>query len=519
MLASECPSDPPGVPPTQPNNMPTRKEPLRLTRTPQRLLLDPKRVITRLFHPSDGADTNGQTSRVEAILDRVLAVSEKDVPAMLERLLRDFSPRHRNLEQVLDDHCRVVSQRSDRDEPWSRERRVLIGADFTHEYSIEGAALFNPSIVQAPDQSGLPPRTLRFIMSVRAVGEGHISSIGFRSGVIEPDGGIVFDSTSPFVFTGTRTPNPAYIKQLFAAKLREVGVDNEVSQWVLARVPDPFNIEELNTACALSRILRIPAVMRRETLEVLHWLATSNYDVTFQPDSSVSERVIFPESPNDSRGMEDARFVRFVEDDGSVAYYATYTAYDGHDILPQLIETPDFLRFQVRTLNGACVQNKGMALFPRRIGERFAMLSRHDGESLYFMTSNNVRFWNESEELRIPCHPWEFVQIGNCGSPIETKEGWLVLTHGVGPMRRYAIGAILLDLEDPRRIIGQLAEPLLTPAPDEREGYVPNVVYTCGGIVHEGQLILPYGFSDVGIAIATTPVDDLVSRLRDGFGG
>jgi predicted GH43/DUF377 family glycosyl hydrolase len=275
-------------------------------------------------------------------------------------------------------------------------------------------------------------------------------------------------------------------------------------------------MEELEAACASARTQRIPAVMRRDTLEVIHWLATSNYDVTFQPESSVSERVIFPESPNDSRGMEDARFVRFVEDDGSVAYYATYTAYDGHDILPQLIETPDFLRFQVRTLNGACVQNKGMALFPRRIGERFAMLSRHDGESLYFMTSNNVRFWNESEELRIPCHPWEFVQIGNCGSPIETKEGWLVLTHGVGPMRRYAIGAILLDLEDPQRIIGQLAEPLLVPAADEREGYVPNVVYTCGGIVHEGQLILPYGFSDVGIAIATTPVDDLVSRLRDG---
>ena len=496
--------------------MPTRKEPLRLTRTPQRFLPDPKRVITRLFHPSDGANANGESSRVKAILDRVLAIPEEDVPAMLEGLLREFSSRHRDFERVLDDHCRVVSHHLDRDKPWSRERRLLIGAYFTHEYSIEGAALFNPSIVPAPDQSGLPPGALRFIMSVRAVGEGHISSIGFRSGVIEPDGGIVFDSTSPFAFTGTRTPNPAYVKELFAAKLREVGVDNEVSQWVLARVSDRFNMEELDAACASSRTQRIPAVMRRETLEVIHWLATSNYDVTFQPESSVSERVIFPESPNDSRGMEDARFVRFVEDDGSVSYYATYTAYDGHDILPQLIETPDFLHFQVRTLNGACVQNKGMALFPRRIGGRFAMLSRHDGESLYFMTSNNVRFWNEAEELRIPCHPWEFIQIGNCGSPIETEAGWLVLTHGVGPMRRYAIGAILLDLEDPQRIIGQLAEPLLVPAPDEREGYVPNVVYTCGGIVHEGQLILPYGFSDVGIAIATTPIDELVSRLRDG---
>ena len=499
--------------------MPTRKEPLRLARTPQRFLPDPKRVITRLFHPSDGANANGESSRIKAILDRVLAIPEENVPAMLEEIRREFSSRHRDLESVLDDHYRVVSHHIDRDKPWSRERRLLIGAYFTHEYSIEGAALCNPSIVSAPDQSGLPPGALRFVMSTRAVGEGHISSIGFRSGVIGPDGRMVFDSTGPFAFTGARTPNPAYVKQLFASKLREVGVDNEISERVLARLPDRFNMEQLDAACASSRTQKIAAVMRRETLDVIHWLATSNYDVTFQPDSSISERVIFPEGPNESRGMEDARFVRFVEDDGSVSYYATYTAYDGHDILPQLIVTRDFLHFRVRTLNGACVQNKGMALFPRRIGGRFAMLSRHDGESLYFMTSDKVRFWNVAEELRIPYHPWEFVQIGNCGSPIETEAGWLVLTHGVGPMRRDAIGAMLLDLEDPQRIIGQLAEPLLDPAADEREGYVPNVVYTCGGIVHNGQLILPYGFSDVGIAIATTPIDDLVSRLRDGFAG
>jgi predicted GH43/DUF377 family glycosyl hydrolase len=256
--------------------------------------------------------------------------------------------------------------------------------------------------------------------------------------------------------------------------------------------------------------------MRRETLDVIHWLATSNYDVIFRPESSISERVIFPESPNESRGMEDARFVRFVEDDGSVTYYATYTAYDGHDILPQLIETPDFLHFEVRTLNGDYAQNKGMALFPRRVDGRFAMLSRHDGESLYFLTSDNVRFWNEAQELRIPFHPWQFVQIGNCGSPIETEAGWLVLTHGVGPMRRYAIGAILLDLHDPQRVIGQFEQPMLTPAPNEREGYVPNVVYTCGGLVHAGQLILPYGFSDMGLGIAKVPIDDLLAKLEDG---
>jgi predicted GH43/DUF377 family glycosyl hydrolase len=490
-----------------------------LTRTSHRFHPDPRRVITRLFHPSNGEDGSSEPSRVKAILDRVLAIPEEEVPGLLNEVLRDFSFRHRDLESVLDDHQRVVSHHLDRGKPWSRERCLLIGAYFTHEYSIEAAALCNPSIVSAPDQSGLPAGALRFVMSTREVGEGHISSIGFRTGVIGTQGGMAFDATSPFAFTGERTPNPAYVKTLFAAKLREVGVDNEVSRWVLARVSDPFNMEQLDAACASTDTLRIPTVMRRETLEVIHWLATSNYDVVFKPDSLISERVIFPESPNESRGMEDARFVRFVEDDGSVTYYATYTAYDGHDILPQLIETPDFLRFGVRTLNGDYVQNKGMALFPRRVDGKFAMLSRHDGESLYFMTSNNVRFWNEAEELRIPHHPWEFIQIGNCGSPIETDAGWLVLTHGVGPMRRYAIGAILLDLEEPRRIVGQLADPLLFPAPNEREGYVPNVVYTCGGIVHDGRLILPYGFSDTGIAIGTTPLDDLLSRLRDGSAG
>ena len=492
---------------------------MHLTRTPQRLLFDPKRVIARPFHPSDGADPDDPSSRVKAILDRVLAIPDEDVPAMLDGVLREFSPRHRDFERVLDDNFCLVSNHIKSDRPLSREHRLLIGAYFTHEYSIEGAALFNPSIVPAPDQSGLPQGALRFIMSVRAVGEGHISSIGFRSGVIEPDGGIIFDLMSPFASTGTRIPNQSYHKDLFEAKLREVGVDNEVSQWVLARVSDRFSTKELEEACASSKSQQIHTVMRRETIEVIHWLATSNYNVTFQPGSSLSERVIFPESPNESRGMEDARFVRFVEDDGSVSYYATYTAYDGHDILPQLIQTPDFLHIQIRTLNGCCVQNKGMALFPRRIGGRFAMLSRYDGESLYFMTSDNVRFWNEAEELCIPWHRWEYVQIGNCGSPIETEAGWLVLTHGVGPMRRYSIGALLLDLEDPRRIIGQLVEPLLAPAPDEREGYVPNVVYTCGGIVHNGQLILPYGFSDVGIAIATTPIDDLIALLRDRSAG
>ncbi len=486
---------------------------MNVTRTSHRLLPNPKRVIAKTFIPGGGTIVNG-LSGVKAILDRILAIPEQDVSALLKGLLRDFSPRHRDFTGLLENHFRLVSHELDGEESLSRERRLLIGAYFTHEYSIEAAALCNPSVVPAPDQSGLTPGTLRFIMSLRAIGEGHISSIEFRSGVIESTGRITLDSTSAFAFTGQRMPNPSYRKELFQAKLRDVGVDNEVSQWVLARLADLFSMDELMEAISSIKAHNITAPLRRDTIDVLHWLASSNYDVVFPSDSSVSERVLFPDSPNESRGMEDARFVRFVEDDGSVSYYATYTANDGHGILPQLIETPDFLHFQVRTLNGACVQNKGMALFPRRIGGKFAMLSRQNGQSLHFMTSEDVRFWNDVEEFRAPRHPWELVQIGNCGSPIETEAGWLVLTHGVGPLRRYAIGVILLDLEDPRRVIGQLAQPLLVPAPDEREGYVPNVVYTCGGLVHNRQVIIPYGFSDVGVDIVTLPLDDLVSRLR-----
>ncbi len=486
---------------------------MNVTRTSHRLLPDPKRVIAKAFIPGGGATVNG-LSGVKAILDRILAIPEQDVSALLESVLRDFSPRHRNFKGLLENHFRLVAHELDGEDSLSRERRLLIGAYFTHEYSIEAAALCNPSVVMAPDQSGLATGTLRFIMSLRAIGEGHISSIEFRSGVIESTGRITLDSTSAFAFTGQRMPNPSYRKELFQAKLRDVGVDNEVSQWVLARLADLFSMDELMEAISSTKAHDITAPLRRDTIDVLHWLASSNYDVVLPPDSSISERVLFPDSPNESRGMEDARFVRFVEEDGSVSYFATYTAYDGHGILPQLIETPDFLHFQVRTLNGACVQNKGMAMFPRRIGGKFAMLSRQNGQSLHYMTSEDVRFWNDAEEFRVPCHPWELVQIGNCGSPMETEAGWLVLTHGVGPLRRYAIGAMLLDLDDPRRVIGQLVQPLLVPAPDEREGYVPNVVYTCGGLVHNRQLIIPYGFSDVGVDIVTLPLDDLVSRLR-----
>jgi predicted GH43/DUF377 family glycosyl hydrolase len=245
----------------------------------------------------------------------------------------------------------------------------------------------------------------------------------------------------------------------------------------------------------------------------MHWLAESNYEIHFAPSSKMSERIIFPVSPNESNGIEDARFVRFVEDDGSIMYYATYTAYNGRVILPQLIETVDFLNFRALTLNGQAVQNKGMALFPRRIDGRYVMLTRQDDENLYLAFSDNPHFWGDSQLLEEPQQPWEFVKLGNCGSPIETEAGWLVLTHGVGPMRKYCIGATLLDLDDPARIIGRLTEPLLRPEGNEREGYVPNVVYSCGSLIHNGQLILPYGISDTASSIVRIELSELLTAL------
>ena len=491
---------------------------LRVTRTQHRLLPDPQRVILRPYLPGEVGPVEGR-SRVELVLDRILALPEEEIPAVWERIRAAFSSRHRDFESVLADHFRLVSHRLERTERLSPERERLIGAYFTHEYSIEGASLCNPSLVPAQDQSELPGGALRFIMSLRAVGEGHLSSIEFRSGVIESDGKILFEPTSPFVSSGRREANPSYSKAVFALKLEDLGVWNEVSQSILDSLQERFSLEELSSAVASVQSPQISRAMSHETLARIHWLATSNYEVTFSADSPISERVIFPASPTESHGMEDARFVRFVEDDGSDRYYATYTAFDGQKILPQLIETADFVEFRVLTLNGARAHNKGMALFPRRIRGRFAMLSRHDNENIHFLTSDDIHLWNHGDPLQAPSNAWEFIQIGNCGSPIETEAGWLVLTHGVGPMRRYTIGAMLLDRDDPRRVIGRLAEPLLEPEWDERDGYVPNVVYTCGAIVHNGRLILPYGFSDTGTGIATIPLDELLSRLESGSAG
>ena len=390
--------------------------------------------------------------------------------------------------------------------------QLLIGAYFTQEYSLESAALFNPSMVWHPDQGGVPAGSQRFILSLRATGEGHISSLCFRSGIVDAHGQIVVDRPTGFVTAPQVVPNSEYDKALFLRKLSELGIANGLveqpsSRWATAsrsRSSTPTSAPR----CASTR----PAAANgtRSPRPSSPW-PRSNYEIQCEPEGDISERIIFPYSPTEINGIEDARFVQFTDDDGSIRYYATYTAFDGNVVFPQLIETADFLRFKINTLNGPEVRNKGMALFPRKINGHYAMLSRQDGENIFLMYSDMLHFWYTKQLLVKPTYPWEFVQLGNCGSPIETEAGWLVLTHGVGPMRKYSIGAFLLDLDDPARVIGRLKEPLLTADENERDGYVPNVVYSCGGQIHNGQLIIPYAMSDYASTFATVPVDQLLA--------
>ena len=485
---------------------------VEITRTRHRLLPDARRVLAKPYLPGDEALLPGP-SRAHALIARILAIPEARVGALNTEILQRFGERHHNFRQTLERQFQTVSHYIADVTKLSPEHRLLIGAYFTHEFAVEAAALFNPSIVLAPDQSGLARGSKRFVMSLRAVGEGHLSSIEFRSGVLDADGGMIIDPAGTRLVGGRRT-SPAYFdKSRFSTKLLELGAINDLSSSVLSRLGDKFTIEELEASLIALEAHGPPPAIWFETVKIIRVLASSNYVTTFPADSDLSERVIFPAGPNETRGMEDARFVRFIAGDGGIKYYATYTAYDGFSILPQLIETEDFVRFTISTLNGEAAQNKGMALFPRQIDGKYVMLSRKDRENLHLSISDDVHHWNEVTALHRPTHPWELMHIGNCGSPIETEAGWLVLTHGVGPMRRYAIGAMLLDLHDPQRVLGHLPTPLIEPDENEREGYVPNVVYTCGAIVHGKRLIVPYGFSDYGVAVAQLELADLLEAL------
>jgi predicted GH43/DUF377 family glycosyl hydrolase len=481
---------------------------MNVTRTGIVLRSNASRVLFRPFNIF-GSD------RQLRLFARVLAVPESEVAAMLKQVLEEFGARHQKVRDYFLKRFSSVQDLVPTDRPLSDDRKLLIGAYFTHEYSLEAAALFNPSIVPHPDQTGLPGGTLRFVLSLRATGEGHISSITFRTGTVTGSGEVTVDAPTRFVTSPDHIPPVAYDKNIFWRKMHELGLADTVAERIFRDLEEHFTVEQLTEEIAY---LRHHAQHRNiefeRTSSRLLNLAKSNYEFFYTDDQPLTERVIFPGSPNESNGIEDARFVRFIDDDGSATYIATYTAYDGRVTIPQLLETRDFLHFKISTLNGREVQGKGMALFPRKVNGHFAMISRQDGENLYLMYSDDLHFWHNRLPLAKPTYAWEFVQIGNCGPPIETEAGWLVLSHGVGPMRKYSIGAYLLDLDDPKQVIGRLPHPLLSPDETEREGYVPNVVYSCGALVHNGILILPYAMSDSASSFATIPLADVLAAMR-----
>lgn len=476
---------------------------------------DQSRVLLRPFNPGD-------EGRVERIIHRVLSIPDSQVSVVLETLTKNFSERHQHIHRSFQQRFEEVCGNRDSTRKLSEQRRLLIGACFLAEYSLESAALFNPSIVPHRDQQGVPNGSLRFILSLRATGEGHISSITFRTGVIHANGDIEIEPPKEFLTEARQVLSSIYEKDLFRRKLDELGLNCGFSKRVTDRLNQSFEIDELNSCIheELQQEHRADGVLHEDhnVANGIRSLAQSNYEVQFEHEQDLSQRILFPATPSQSNGIEDARFVQFQNDDESHIYYATFTAFDGRIVMPELVETTDFLRFRFSTLNGPAAQNKGMAMFPRKVNGRYAMLARHDNESIYLSYSDNIHFWNESKVLLKPEFVWELIQIGNCGSPIETEAGWLVLSHGVGPMRKYCIGAFLLDLDDPSKVIGRLKEPLMEPNESERKGYVPNVVYTCGAIVHNETLIIPYGLADHATGFATIPVNEVLAAMQTEVG-
>jgi predicted GH43/DUF377 family glycosyl hydrolase len=475
------------------------------TRDPQRIAADPARVITRLFVPGqEGFEL--QESRAGVVLRRILALSDDDVESSLDDVIIRFDGRHRDLVGTFRRHARELADRLNPDIHLTDARILLLGATFTSEYAIEGAALCNPSIVAHPDQTDTAAGSLRFVMSVRGIGEGHRSSIGFRTGVVDAEGRATIDEPSRFAATG-RVSGASLDAAVFRGELGRIGNAGEAANYVFDGLGDRFTRSDLDARLDNLRAHLSTRGHGERTVALIRAIAARSYAVEFPSEVSVSERVLWPSMEAEQAGIEDARFVRFVDDDGSVTYYATYTAYSGSHISQQLLKTKDFQSFTSGPLVGKAAANKGLALFPRRIRGRYAAMSRSDRETNTVAFADHLAVWTSASE------PWEALQLGNCGPPIETDAGWLVLTHGVGPMRTYSIGAILLHLDDPTRVLGRLRRPLLSPIQDEQNGYVPNVVYSCGALVHADTLVIPYGIADRGIGIATVPLPQLLATM------
>jgi len=471
---------------------------------------DPARVLARLFLP--GEQPHLAHSRAREVVARVMVLDDAEVERLVAELLSVFASRHPAYEQLLVSHASVVASHVDAGPPLSRARRLLLGAAFTAEYAVEGAAVCNPSAVLHPDQDGLDAGQARVAVSVRGIGEGHVSSIGFRPAIVGPGEQWTWSAVGHAVSAGRTATAPWRRAHLRAVLAAQCDVD-ELAHGVLQALPVRFTEAEFERALSDVHPQLSARAGTSGTSELLRRLVGSTHVIEFDRSTHLAQRVIMPAAAEESNGMEDARFTRFIGEDGTVDYRATYTAYDGRRIAPRLLTSPDLRVFHTHWLAGSAARNKGMALFPRLVNGRHLALCRSDGENLSLASSADGLSWNVQQVVHAPAAAWETLQVGNCGPPIETERGWLVLTHGVGAMRAYSIGAILLELDDPSVVVGVLSHPLLEPEADERDGYVPNVVYSCGGLIHDGRLWLPYGIGDARIGVAQVPVDELLAAL------
>ena len=413
---------------------------------------DPSRTVVRPFEPGYPKGFDGGTTRTQEIVERILSLDDETLDHQYKGITESLDEHHRDVDAMLNRRFGEMAGKIEGADKIDLKHRLLIGAYFSEEYAYEAAALFNPSLVLHLDQSGVADGTLRFAMSLRGIGEGHVSSVTFRTGTWTPGGALVVDDPSPV------SVPPG---------IESEGTDGDV---------------RVRIHCGDSR--------------------------------EISETVLFPVTPSQRQGIEDMRLVRFVEDDGDVTYYGTYTAFSGAEARSELLTAVDFRSFEMRPLTGDAARGKGMALFPRRITGRYAMLGRQDNESIWLNLSDDILHWEGGTKIISPRYPWEFVQMGNCGSPIEIAEGWLVMTHGVGTVRNYCMGACLLDKDDPSKLLARTPRPVLAPSPKERDGYVPNVVYSCGSIVHDRTLLLPYAVADSFTGFATISVDNLLSVME-----
>ncbi len=477
-----------------------------------KFLPDATRVMARFLYIND--------ERAVSTIRYVLNMTKNEVSITLSQVLRDYSLRHRNISKIFEKHynkiAHLLMSLNINSESLDFSQKILLGSYFTMEYSIEAAAFFNPSIVEHPDQSETGPGEKRVIISFRATGEGHVSSIVFRTGVIDKYNNLTVEPAGKFLEEAESIQRHIYDKASFKSKLDEMDSHTIIpSDLILDRLSDTFTYGELRKCIEEARNTLHLASDKEMLFDQIMWVASSHYELQFSLDTNISERVIFPVSINEKNGIEDARFVKFTDDNNTTIYFATYTAYNGTSILPKMLDTKDFYHFRILPLHGEIAQNKGMAMFPRKINGKYAMLCRLDGFNNYIAFSDKITVWHEAKLLQKPEFPWELVQIGNCGSPIETEEGWLVITHGVGPMREYSIGASLFDLQNPEKETGRLKSPLLIPNTEEREGYVPNVLYSCGSMVHNEDLIIPYAMSDYASTYATVNLRELLGELKN----